>query len=161
MRSQRRAQRGRSGEQRTLHLVDLGSLVMGSASTDFGRVTTETIQAYRSAIPLRPLDDSALIGLDAEIFDPIPTTSGVHVRGRFFIRWLATDAVLSYCECAALYDRVSVATADIRFVPVVRELELHGTPVMVVSTERAVCRLVSHVASEVVLLPTQAERCRA
>lgn len=161
MRSQRRAQRGRSSEQRTLHLVDLGSLVTNSAGTQFGRVASETIQAYRSAIPPRALDDSALIGLDAEIFDPIPATSGVQVRGRFFMRWLATDAVLSYCECAALYGRVAIATADIRFEPVVRELELHGTPVVVVSTERAICRSVGHMASEVVLLPKPAERCTA
>jgi hypothetical protein len=108
---------------RTLHLVDLDSLVGGAARRDYGRRAGEAIRRYHQAASIQPLDDVVLVGLDVAILDD----------GCLFIRRLPSGEILTFCDCAVLYDQVVVASGSAQFEPVIDQLVYHGTPVVVAS----------------------------
>jgi NYN domain len=142
------------GELRSLHLVDLDSLAGGVDLEDYGRRSTDAIQRYRNIGSIQPSDDAIVVGLDAELFD----ASGGDRGSLIVLRRLPSGEVLTFCDCAVLYDQVVVASDSTDFAPVVEQLARHGTHVVVVSSFRRPHRALTAAATEVVTIPRSGSR---
>lgn len=141
----RRRDRSKTGPGRSLHVVDLDSLVDGIGRHDYGHRAREAIARYRLLNVIEPLDDAVLVGIDAEIL--------MGDEPALAFRRLPSGEVLTFCDCALYYDRVVVATDDARFRPVLGELARHGVHVVVATTRRRPCRSLASAADETLFIP--------